>query len=67
MTLHIRDKKTLSNFMSALSDINSYCSIEPVRRVIDDALAELVEIDTDIEHGETFDIHSTEPFYEDDD
>lgn len=65
MTLHVNSKRSLSNFMSGLSDINCYCSIEPVRRVIDEALAKLVAIDDDIDHGETFrmDESIAVPFY----
>jgi len=34
----------LGKMMTAISDLNSYCFVEPARRVLDEALSKLEEI-----------------------
>ena len=35
---------SLGEMMTAISDLNSYCFVEPVRRVLDETLRQLEEI-----------------------
>jgi hypothetical protein len=46
------DALSLGALMTIISDLNSFCFVEPVRRVLDDTLRELDEIRLDAQFAE---------------